>query len=179
MSNIIISKRELFGRKDVNIEIPDDVFPSKEEINDIDKNTGKNCQHGWYKSCSSSNKNDDDDDDDDIHLHYRYWFPPPPPPPTTSTSTSNSNSTSGDDDKNGNEEEATSTSTPPDIKGIVIYTHGVHSQSGHASRLDDRPLDIALIVDTFTQKGMAVYARVSFVCLCLYSSSFFHSFIHS
>jgi hypothetical protein len=131
---VIISKRELFGRTDVNIEIPDDVFPSKEEIDHIDKNTGKDCRHGWYKSCSknddySNNGNDNESESNnaDIQLHYRYWLPP--------------------DTEN------------EDIKGIVVYTHGIHSQSGHASRLDDRPLDIALVVDTFTKKGMAVYAR--------------------
>ena len=130
--------RELFGRKDVNVEIPDDVFPSQEEIDTIDNITGKDCQHGWYKSCSSKNNNEEEEEDgngnesntrndNDIQLHYRYWLPP---------------------DKE-------------DIKGIVIYTHGIHSQSGHASRLQNRPLDVALLVDTFTNKGMAVYAGVS------------------
>ena len=129
--------RELFG-KDVNVEIPDDVFPSQEEIDYIDKNTGNNCQHGWYKSCTSKDNNNEEEEDgngnesnarNDIQLHYRYWLPP-------------------DTDKE-------------DIKGIVIYTHGIHSQSGHASRLQNRPLDVALLVDTFTNKGMAVYAGVS------------------
>jgi hypothetical protein len=27
-------------------------------------------------------------------------------------------------------------------KGIVIYTHGIHSHSGHGSRIDGRPLDV-------------------------------------
>jgi hypothetical protein len=27
-------------------------------------------------------------------------------------------------------------------KGILIYTHGIHSHSGHASRLNGRPLDV-------------------------------------
>mmetsp|Transcript_25407 Transcript_25407/g.53553 ORF Transcript_25407/g.53553 Transcript_25407/m.53553 type:complete len:387 (+) Transcript_25407:312-1472(+) len=48
---------------------------------------------------------------------------------------------------------------PDDPKGIVIFTHGISSQSGHASRIDGRPLDMALMVDTFTKKGFAVYAR--------------------
>jgi len=127
--------RELFGRKDVNVEIPDDVFPSQEEIDTIDNITGKDCQHGWYKSCSSRNNDEEEEEDgngnesntrndNDIQLHYRHWPPP---------------------DKDN-------------IKGIVIYTHGIHSQSGHASRLQNRPLDVALLVDTFTNKGMAVYA---------------------
>lgn len=49
-------------------------------------------------------------------------------------------------------------SGPP--KGILVFTHGILSQSGHACRLDGRPLDVALVVDTFTAKGFAVYARV-------------------
>lgn len=48
-------------------------------------------------------------------------------------------------------------SGPP--KGILVFTHGILSQSGHACRLDGRPLDVALVVDTFTAKGFAVYAR--------------------
>ncbi|KAG7349798.1 serine aminopeptidase, S33 [Nitzschia inconspicua] len=43
-------------------------------------------------------------------------------------------------------------------KGILIFTHGIHSHSGHGSRIDGRPLDIALLVDTFTSLGLAVYA---------------------
>jgi hypothetical protein len=27
-------------------------------------------------------------------------------------------------------------------EGILIYTHGIHSHSGHASRIDGRPLDV-------------------------------------
>lgn len=27
-------------------------------------------------------------------------------------------------------------------KGVLIYTHGVHSHSGHGSRIDGRPLDV-------------------------------------
>jgi hypothetical protein len=48
---------------------------------------------------------------------------------------------------------------PP--KGVVIFYMGIMSQTGHASRIDGRPLDVALVVDTFTAKGMAVYAGVS------------------
>jgi len=116
--------RELFGKKGVNIEISDDDFPTKEEIEYIDNTTGKDCQHGWYKS-SSSNKNGNDD----MYLHYRYWLPPP--------------TSDGDGE----------------VKGVVVFTHGISSHTGHASRINDRPLNVALVVDTFTSKGMAVYAR--------------------
>jgi len=46
---------------------------------------------------------------------------------------------------------------PP--KGVVIFYMGINCQTGHASRIDGRPTDVALVVDTFTAKGMAVYAR--------------------
>jgi len=46
---------------------------------------------------------------------------------------------------------------PP--KGIVVFTMGIMSQTAHALRIDGRPLDVALVVDTFTAKGMAVYAK--------------------
>ena len=48
---------------------------------------------------------------------------------------------------------------PP--KGVVIFYMGINCQTGHASRINGRPTDIALVVDTFAAKGMAVYARVS------------------
>ena len=48
---------------------------------------------------------------------------------------------------------------PPN--GVVIFYMGINCQTGHASRIDGRPTDVALVVDTFTAKGMAVYARVS------------------
>jgi len=139
MKKIMFVSREIFGKKNVQIQIPNDVFPSQEQIDHIDKGTGENCQHGWFKSVSDgkaarvvnnedNNNNDSDNDDDDVnaHLHYRCWLPP---------------STQKDE-----------------VKGIVIFHHGIQSQSGHSSRIDGRPLDAALLVDTFTSKGIAVYS---------------------
>lgn len=53
----------------------------------------------------------------------------------------------------------TATNTPIDLhyrkwlpqgvgnpKGILIYTHGIHSHSGHGSRIDGRPLDVVSLV---------------------------------
>ena len=133
IKKIMFVTRELFGKK-VQIQIPNDVFPSQEQIDYIDKNTGENCQHGWFKSVSDGEARvNEDDSDGNIHLHYRCWLPP--------------------------------SIKKDEVKGIVIFTHGISSQSGHSSRIDGRPLDIALVVDTFTSKGIAVYARVSTVLL--------------
>ena len=134
--------RELFGKK-VQVQIPNEDFPSQQQIDYIDERTGENCQHRWYKSVSDSKarRAKDEDDDGTVNLHYRYWLPPP--------------------SANGGDEE---------LKGIVVFTHGISSQSGHSSRIDGRPLDTALVVDTFTSKGIAVYARVSTLsCLVFYS----------
>jgi len=127
-STKIMELRHLFGRT-VNIEIPDHEFPTKDEMESIDAMTGTDCQHAWYKSCSSNNKIENGD----IYLHYRSWLPPAALPVS----------------KESNHK----------IKGVVIFTHGICSHSGHAARINDRPLDVALLVDTFTSKGMAVYAR--------------------
>jgi hypothetical protein len=91
--------KELYGKM-VDIDIPADVFPTKEEIDAID-DVVKGCQHGWYKSVSKTEKGDDT-----VDLHFRYWLPDGKP------------------------------------KGILIYTHGIHSHSGHGSRIDGRPLDV-------------------------------------
>jgi len=109
----MFKSRELFG-KTVEIQIPDDVFPSNEVIQEMDDVTGENCQHGWFEGSA---------DGESTNLHYRYWLPKGAP------------------------------------KGIVVYTHGIMSQNGHALRLDGRPLDTALTVDTFREKGFAVYAK--------------------
>lgn len=90
--------KDVFG-KIVNIDIPADVFPTKEEIEAVEA-VLPNCQHGWYKSVT-----------DDVDLHYRYWKP-------------------------------TSGTTNDKPKGIVIYTHGVNSHSGHAARPGGRPIDV-------------------------------------
>jgi len=45
------------------------------------------------------------------------------------------------------------------LKGIVVFSMGILSETGHAARIDGRPLDMALVVDTFIAKGIAVYAR--------------------
>mmetsp|Transcript_25356 Transcript_25356/g.44551 ORF Transcript_25356/g.44551 Transcript_25356/m.44551 type:complete len:359 (+) Transcript_25356:73-1149(+) len=108
--------KELYG-KIVNIDIPEDVFPTNEEIDGID-NLIPGCQHGFYKSVSTK-----DNCDEPVDLHYRYWLPSDIP------------------------------------RGIVIYNHGIHSHSAHASRIDGRALDLALFVDTFLNMGLAVYAR--------------------
>lgn len=110
--------RELWG-KTVTVQIPADVFPTEEKIQELDDVAGPNCQHGWYESKFDQGTYGGSGP---ASLHYRYWLP------------------SGDP------------------KGILIFYHGIHNHAGHAARIDGRPVDMALIVDTFTAKGMAVYA---------------------
>jgi len=110
--------RELFG-KTVQVQIPADVFPTDETIQEIDNVTGDNCQHGWYESTSDQGTYGGSGP---ANLHYRYWLP------------------SGD------------------VKGILVFSHGIQLHSGHAVRIDGRLLDMALLVDTFTAKGIGVYA---------------------
>ena len=47
------------------------------------------------------------------------------------------------------------------LKGVLIFTMGIQSETSHALTIDGRPLDMALLVDTFLKKGVAVYAKVS------------------
>ena len=51
------------------------------------------------------------------------------------------------------------------LKGIVVFNMGILSETSHAARVKgesmERPLDVALLVDTFAAKGIALYARVS------------------
>lgn len=44
------------------------------------------------------------------------------------------------------------------LKGILIFTMGIMSETSHALNLDGRPLDAALVVDTFVKMDIAVYA---------------------
>lgn len=44
-------------------------------------------------------------------------------------------------------------------KAVIVVTMGIQSETSHALRIDGRPLDVALIVDTFLAKGFAVYAK--------------------
>jgi hypothetical protein len=120
--------------KMVDIDIPLDVFPTKDELEAVEAIV-PGCQHGWYKSVS-----------DAADLHYRYWTsssPPPPPPSSSSNDATTSTSTSTTSDK---------------AKGIVIFTHGIHSHSGHAARLGGRALDMV--------RWMCVCVCVH-LCLCL------------
>jgi len=137
-----IERRELFG-KNVLVEIPTEVFPSQPQIDEIDAATGANCRHGWYESSS----------------------------PTEEVPAGKGDER-GKDDESGKTETSGGVclhyrswfpeDTPEDeLKGVLVFTHGIHSQSGHASLINDRPLDVALVVKTFVDKGMAVYARVS------------------
>mmetsp|Transcript_18616 Transcript_18616/g.42518 ORF Transcript_18616/g.42518 Transcript_18616/m.42518 type:complete len:384 (+) Transcript_18616:388-1539(+) len=135
-----IERRELFG-KNVLVEIPTEVFPSQPQIDEIDAATGANCRHGWYESSS----------------------------PTEEVPAGKGDER-GKDDESGKTETSGGVclhyrswfpeDTPEDeLKGVLVFTHGIHSQSGHASLINDRPLDVALVVKTFVDKGMAVYAR--------------------
>ncbi|KAL3896396.1 MAG: hypothetical protein SGARI_007184 [Bacillariaceae sp.] len=108
--------KDLYGKM-VDIDIPADVFPSQEEIADIDA-LSAGCQHGFYKSVSKN----DGGDGEGVDLHYRYWLP-----------------------KGGKP------------KGIMIYTHGIHSHSGHGSRIDGRALDVfALSASVFLPLSVAL-----------------------
>eukprot|EP00529_Nitzschia_sp_RCC80_P026115 CAMPEP_0113455574 /NCGR_PEP_ID=MMETSP0014_2-20120614/8445_1 /TAXON_ID=2857 /ORGANISM="Nitzschia sp." /LENGTH=345 /DNA_ID=CAMNT_0000347007 /DNA_START=287 /DNA_END=1324 /DNA_ORIENTATION=- /assembly_acc=CAM_ASM_000159 len=108
--------KEVFG-KIVNIDIPEDVFPTSEDIERVEKEV-PNCHHGWYKSVT-----------DQVDLHYRQW---------------DAVATSG------------KSSTP---KGILIFTHGIHSHCGHGGHIGGMARDASLLVETFTTMGLKVYAR--------------------
>eukprot|EP00934_Nitzschia_sp_Nitz4_P005467 Nitzschia sp. Nitz4//scaffold183_size43938//3886//6747//NITZ4_007264-RA/size43938-processed-gene-0.12-mRNA-1//-1//CDS//3329539596//5457//frame0 len=44
-----------------------------------------------------------------------------------------------------------------EVKGAMIYNHGVHSQSGKGSILGDRRLGTNLLIDNFNSRGIAFY----------------------
>jgi alpha-beta hydrolase superfamily lysophospholipase len=56
-------QRKIFG-VERNIEIPDDVFPTAEELETMEGYLGPNSEHGWFDSNYKSAK-----------LHYRKWLP--------------------------------------------------------------------------------------------------------
>jgi alpha-beta hydrolase superfamily lysophospholipase len=97
---------------EVDIEIPTEVFPTKEEIDAMEAAT-PGCQHGWFESTYENAK-----------LHYRYWVPE-------------------------NEEKP---------KGVVIFMHGISTHTGKGLIINGRKLATTLMVDSFLEKGIAVYS---------------------
>lgn len=55
-------KYKLWG-KEVEIDIPSDVFPTSAELQ-AKEDTMPGCQHGWFQSCCG------------LQLHYRKFLPP-------------------------------------------------------------------------------------------------------
>jgi len=114
-STMSYEPRELFG-KTVTVQIPNNCFPTDEQIQAMDELCGPNCRHGWYEGSEAGAP---------VNLHYRYWLPSGGKKP----------------------------------KGVVVFTHGILSQTAHSLRVGGRPLDVSLVVDTFLDKGFAVYAK--------------------
>jgi len=62
LPSTITSKKQIFG-EDRAIDIPDDVFPNKEQLFELEEGM-EGCEHGWITSCFEG-----------AQLHYRKWKP--------------------------------------------------------------------------------------------------------
>lgn len=100
---------DIFGAKGINIEIPEDVFPTKDELELMEKKL-PGGEHGFFESCDRGQK-----------LHYMSWVP------------------SGE------------------VKGVLVYVHGVNTHCFKAMEIEDRKLAMSLVVDECLKKGVAVY----------------------
>ncbi|CAB9527221.1 Monoglyceride lipase [Seminavis robusta] len=107
-------QRTLWGHT-VDLEIPDDVFPSEERLKELDE-IFDNPEHGYFPGTFQGKQ-----------IFYRKNLP-----------------------KDG--------SSKP--KGVIVYQHGIHGQSGHGMKCKDgRYTDVALRIREFTEAGFAVYAH--------------------
>jgi len=59
----ITTPKSVYGRSDVNIEIPDSVFPNQKSIEALESTT-PGAIHGWFDSCYKN-----------ATLHYMKWLP--------------------------------------------------------------------------------------------------------
>ena len=90
---------DIFGSKGINIEIPEEVFPTKEELATMEQKL-PGGEHGFFESCDNGQK-----------LHYMSWVP------------------SGE------------------VKGVLVYLHGVNTHSWKGMVIEDRKLAMSLVVD--------------------------------
>lgn len=100
---------DIFGAKGVNIEIPKEVFPTKEELDEMEQKVS-GTKHGWFESSYKKRR-----------LHYCSWVP------------------SGE------------------VKGVVVFCHGVSSHCWKGTIVHDQKLASSLMVDSFLSRGIAVY----------------------
>jgi acylglycerol lipase len=95
---------------EVDIEIPTEVFPTAEEMEEMEK-AMPGGGHGWFESSYQNAK-----------LHYRSWVP------------------------------------KGEVKGIIIFMHGISTHIGKTTLVGGRKLATSLLSDSFLSKGIAVYA---------------------
>ncbi len=100
---------DIFGGKGINIEIPKDVFPTKEEL-DLMEELVPGGEHGWFESSYKKSR-----------LHYQSWVP------------------------------------KGEVKGVVVFCHGVCSNCCKGTVVDGQKLSTSLLVDSFHHKGIAFY----------------------
>lgn len=105
---------DIFGAKGINIEIPQDVFPTKAELDLMDALV-PGGEHGWFKSSYQNSR-----------LHYQSWIP------------------------------------TGQVKGVVVYCHGVHSNCTKGTIINGQKFSTSLQVDSFHRIGCAFY---TFDCL--------------
>jgi len=101
---------DIFGAKGINIEIPQDVFPTKQELELMDELV-PGGEHGWFESSYKHSR-----------LHYQSWIP------------------------------------PGEVKGVVVFCHGVHSNCSKGAIINGKKFSTSLQVDSFHRLGCAFYA---------------------